>query len=129
MMHEVFATREAAVTKRGEIEGALKRAAQHLLPDAMMISPKGKRGRGGGSNSSSASRDPMPRSKASSVTLFLNRLLGLQLSDQALLLHLFNYLLRSAVRTLSSTSPRSAPRPLLPCVACQTSGRCWPSGW
>ena len=98
MMHEVFATREAAVTKRGEIEGALKRAAQHLLPDAMMISPKGKRGRGGGSNSSSASRDPMPRSKASSVTLFLNRLLGLQLSDQALLLHLFNYLLRSAVR-------------------------------
>ena len=40
----------------------------------------------------------MMRSKASSVTLFLNRLLGLALSDQALLLHLFNYLLARAVR-------------------------------
>ena len=40
----------------------------------------------------------MPRSKAASVTLFLNRLLGLALADQSLLLHLFNYLLGRAVR-------------------------------
>lgn len=41
---------------------------------------------------------PMLRSKAGSVTFFLNRLLGLALADQKLLLHFFNFLLSRAVR-------------------------------
>lgn len=50
------------------------------------------------SSSTSGCGAPMLRSKAASVTLFLNRLLGLALGDQSLLLHFFNFLLSRAVR-------------------------------
>ena len=60
----------------------------------------------------------LPRSKASSVTLFLNRLLGLGLAQQAELLHLFKFLCRRTQRqaerdgTLEDTL-QELPSPML----------------
>ncbi|KAL1518957.1 hypothetical protein AB1Y20_003227 [Prymnesium parvum] len=72
---------EEAEAERTVAKARLRRAVCELLPDFA-----GSDGRG------------LPRNKASSVTLFLNRLLGISLDEQALLLRFFKFLLRRAVR-------------------------------
>ena len=105
----MLATRTEAVLARGELARHLRQAAGKLLPDVAIhvdsICCCSGCMRGGSLGCCENAKTACPgdimvlsRAKATSVTFFLNRLLGLALSDQALMLHLFNYMLNRAVR-------------------------------
>ena len=84
----------AARAARRDLGARLRAAAEALLPDAAFARPLHidsiearadsgvKRDACVARDSPAAAATPMPRSKAASVTLFLNRLLGLALDDQ-----------------------------------------------
>lgn len=91
---QAYPTAPDTARARRKLESQLRRGVGMLLAEYTAGGPA--RNTGGGASSSGAAgipegKGPLPRAKAGSVTLFLNRLLGLPLSDQARLLDLFSF--------------------------------------